>query len=382
MRGRRREVCGGGGGFGGVGEGEVGGAYDAVGGFKERGFEDGGEFADVAGPGVLDEASERAGAEDDGALLVAGAEAVKQALGERGDVFAALAERRDGEADGGEAEGEVGDEQSLAGHLAERGVGGGEQDGAAGRAVLKGLEDAEQEALSGRGEQVNAVEVGEAGEGGGIGVGDQPLAGVVALEGGVGEEGAGEEVAGEGVLADAGFAFEGGDLEVGCGHVGLHDEFAPGAADADDLECGEGVDFQQGEAGDGGAGLELSGAQRCQGASPPWLLGAVPGQQRMYRRGEEKHERESCVDLSRSCCGIWWICGRLAEALGGFVGEDLAVADVDDAVGVLGDVGLVGDEDDGVALGVKSVKEGHDLDAGFGVEVAGGLVGEDDGGAS
>jgi hypothetical protein len=53
---------------------------------------------------------------------------------------------------------------------------------------------------------------------------------------------------------------------------------------------------------------------------------------------------------------------------------------VDDAMGVLGDVGLVGDEHDGVAAGVEGVEEGHDLEAGFGVEVAGGLVGEDDGG--
>jgi hypothetical protein len=70
----------------------------------------------------------------------------------------------------------------------------------------------------------------------------------------------------------------------------------------------------------------------------------------------------------------------LSGALRGGVGEDLAVADVDDAMGVLGDVGFVGDEDDGVAAGVERVKEGHDFVAGFGVEVAGGLVGEDDGG--
>ncbi len=47
---------------------------------------------------------------------------------------------------------------------------------------------------------------------------------------------------------------------------------------------------------------------------------------------------------------------------------------------ILGDVGLVRDEDDGVALGMQSVEEGHDLVAGLGVEVAGGLVGQDDGG--
>ena len=46
-------------------------------------------------------------------------------------------------------------------------------------------------------------------------------------------------------------------------------------------------------------------------------------------------------------------CELFAEALGGLVGEDLAVANVDDAMRVFGDVGLVGDEHDGVALGVK-----------------------------
>jgi hypothetical protein len=80
-------------------------------------------------------------------------------------------------------------------------------------------------------------------------------------------------------------------------------------------------------------------------------------------------------------CGEQSFCrNALAEAAGGLVGKDLAVADVDYAVGILGDVGLVGDEDDGVAGGVEGVKEGHDLDAGLGVEIAGGLVGEDDGG--
>src|ERR1700679_3259411 len=58
------------------------------------------------------------------------------------------------------------------------------------------------------------------------------------------------------------------------------------------------------------------------------------------------------------------------------IGLDRTIADGDDAVGVVGDVGLVGNEDDGVALGVELVEEGHDFDGGFGVEVAGGLIGE------
>ena len=62
------------------------------------------------------------------------------------------------------------------------------------------------------------------------------------------------------------------------------------------------------------------------------------------------------------------------------VGGDHPVADGNDAVGVLGDVRLVGDENDGVALSVEVVKQTHDFVAGAGVEVAGGLVGEDDAG--
>ena len=65
---------------------------------------------------------------------------------------------------------------------------------------------------------------------------------------------------------------------------------------------------------------------------------------------------------------------------GGMVAGDDTVADGDDAVGVLGDIWLMGDDDDGVAVGMELVEEGHDLVAGFGVEVSCGLVGEDDGG--
>ena len=43
-----------------------------------------------------------------------------------------------------------------------------------------------------------------------------------------------------------------------------------------------------------------------------------------------------------------------------------------------GDVLLVGDEDDRLALGVEFVEEGHDLRAGPAVEVARRLVGEQD----
>jgi len=51
-----------------------------------------------------------------------GRRGVRGGTGPGGDVFAAQAERGHGEADGGEAEGEVGHEETLAGHLAQRGM--------------------------------------------------------------------------------------------------------------------------------------------------------------------------------------------------------------------------------------------------------------------
>ena len=67
------------------------------------------------------------------------------------------------------------------------------------------------------------------------------------------------------------------------------------------------------------------------------------------------------------------------EAFGWFVGVDLAVSDVNYAMRVLGYIGLVGDEDNCVALGLELVEERHNLNASLGVEIACGLIREDDG---
>ena len=58
--------------------------------------------------------------------------------------------------------------------------------------------------------------------------------------------------------------------------------------------------------------------------------------------------------------------------------DDQTVAHPDDPLGVLGDVVLVGDHDDRLAGVVELAEHLHDLVAGLGVEVAGGLVGQDD----
>src|ERR1700760_2606829 len=68
-----------------------------------------------------------------------------------------------------------------------------------------------------------------------------------------------------------------------------------------------------------------------------------------------------------------------AKLFSSFVAGDHAVFDMDDAVGVLGDVGFMGDEHNSVAFAVQLFHESHDFIAGLRVKVAGGLVGEDDG---
>src|SRR5579872_3816462 len=58
--------------------------------------------------------------------------------------------------------------------------------------------------------------------------------------------------------------------------------------------------------------------------------------------------------------------------------DDVAVDQPDDPLGVGGDVWLVGDHDHGAAGGVEAVEDLEHLLGGVGVEVAGGLVGQDD----
>mgnify|MGYP001593277421 CR=1 FL=1 len=59
-------------------------------------------------------------------------------------------------------------------------------------------------------------------------------------------------------------------------------------------------------------------------------------------------------------------------------GDDLAVFHADDAVGLGGEFFVVGDDDEGgAACAVHLSHEGKEGIAGVGVEVAGGLIGED-----
>ena len=60
-----------------------------------------------------------------------------------------------------------------------------------------------------------------------------------------------------------------------------------------------------------------------------------------------------------------------------FFPDDLAVLQIKDALGKVGQLLVVGDHDDGVAPAVQSREDGDDLLAGLGIEVAGRLVGQD-----
>src|SRR5579862_5176081 len=66
----------------------------------------------------------------------------------------------------------------------------------------------------------------------------------------------------------------------------------------------------------------------------------------------------------------------MAEMADQFIAFDLAIAQADDAMGVAGNFIFVGDQDDGIALLMEPVEQGHDLVAGLAVEVSGGLVGQ------
>src|SRR5262249_36936272 len=61
----------------------------------------------------------------------------------------------------------------------------------------------------------------------------------------------------------------------------------------------------------------------------------------------------------------------------GAVGDDLAVADLDDALFVLGHAHVMGYDDDGVAFGIQLTEDRHHFLAGFRVECAGRFIGQD-----
>lgn len=72
------------------------------------------------------------------------------------------------------------------------------------------------------------------------------------------------------MLAGAMLALDGSHLQVGRGHLGLHEELAPGGADANDMDGSSGgIKLHERKAGGGGLRVEWSGAMHGSEAASP-----------------------------------------------------------------------------------------------------------------
>ena len=69
---------------------------------------------------------------------------------------------------------------------------------------------------------------------------------------------------------------------------------------------------------------------------------------------------------------------RRRHSASAFVAGDHTVLDVDDAVGVLGDIGFMRYQHNGVAFAMQVFHQLHDFVSGLRIKVAGGLVGQND----
>jgi len=100
--------------------GNVDGPDPLAGTFEGRGNDDRFELANVSGPRMGEEAAESAGGEAADLAIVAKAPVPQQKAAEQRDVFAAVAERREHEADGGKVVGEIGAKSPGGSEAAER----------------------------------------------------------------------------------------------------------------------------------------------------------------------------------------------------------------------------------------------------------------------
>lgn len=249
--------------------GKITGADDVAVGFQQARFKYAGQLAHVARPGMLQKTSQRAGAQLHRTMLIATADAIEQRLRDGRNVFAAHAQRGNGKTNGGETEGEIGQQQPLAGHLAQRGLRRGNQQNAGGWMVLQMLEHVEQQALAGRRKQVYAIEVCESRQMCGVPF-QQPFAGILALEWRAGQGRAAEHVTGQRLFARSGFALDGRKLHVRSGHVGLQQQLAPRVADT-----GNGPQIARSgfdESGPRGGELRLELHRLLHGFNAPRLL--------------------------------------------------------------------------------------------------------------
>src|SRR5579863_9327153 len=171
---RRRQRC--------RNDGEVLGVNDSMHSVESRSFKHAGKFACIGRPVVLQQTRGGARRKTQARKMIARADAVQKECGKRRDVFAALTQRRNGEANSREAKGELRQKKAFAGHLTEGSLRGGNQRKRLGVAALQRPEHAEQQSLSGGSEQIDAIEIDEPGDKLRIDLGEQPVTGAAALE--------------------------------------------------------------------------------------------------------------------------------------------------------------------------------------------------------
>lgn len=210
---------------------------NAAGGIDDGGFEGGGQLTDIAGPGVPHEVLQCTRGKDCGRLLVAMADVLEDGLSERGDVFTAVAEGWQQEADGREAEGEIGQEAALIRKLAERRMGRGEEKETRGarEIALDRFDEAEQEMLAAGGQQVYAIEIECSVAGWKIGFSDEPFSGIMAAERGGGKRTFVVQQPGEEMFPGSGLALEGCQMKAGSDDFRLKKETTHGGVYADEI---------------------------------------------------------------------------------------------------------------------------------------------------
>ena len=125
-------------------------------------------------------------------------------------------------------------------------------------------------------------------------------------------------------------------------------------------------------------------------APTPMMMPSIVSAERSLFTESARSARRSCsvrsIALSQSHAALRHAdavaVGRVtgdARLCDVFVPDNHAIIDVQDAAGVLGDVGLMRHQDHRDALvDVQLLEEAHHLGAGLGVQVAGRLVGQDD----
>jgi hypothetical protein len=188
----------------------------------------------IAGPVIREKFSDCFRGEDNRREMIARTKAFEEHVRQREDVIFALAKWGDKEPHGGETKGQFVEELVLACKISEVRFTRGDDRKPAGSAKVEVFQSSKQKSLSRRTEQIDAIEVYEAGQRPRIDLEEEPIACVVSGEsvlsnfGVPGEEPLIKEPR-HGVFACAALALDGGDAEMRGDDADLIEQLAHGA---------------------------------------------------------------------------------------------------------------------------------------------------------